>query len=237
MAATSASDKWPGPLRDQLEGGGVATLLLSLADWDPDTAGTTRLDAGERERAARFRLESDRKAFLAGRWLVRTALREFTGRGDTVLRIDPRGKPQCPQPGAPRFNLSHCRDWVGLSLCGDTDVGLDIEHPGREVAWEALARRYFAADERLDVETGGKSAFFRIWTRKEARVKAEGTGLAVRLADIDTFREERTGAWRFHGLQPASDCVGTVAYPGPPRSHVLLVAVPGRQDWSAEPRY
>jgi 4'-phosphopantetheinyl transferase len=87
------------------------------------------------------------------------------------------------------FNLSHSG---GLGLVGwswDLHIGVDVEawRPMRDEA--ALVRRYFsavevAAWERLPADERTE-AFFNLWTRKEAYIKAVGRGLSLPLASFD----------------------------------------------------
>jgi 4'-phosphopantetheinyl transferase len=84
-----------------------------------------------------------------------------------------------------RFNLSHCD---GLVLCGvtrDCDIGVDCENLNRHVEIEKLAARVFSAREQeffnsMPAPMRTKT-FFRIWTLKEAYVKARGLGMSLPL--------------------------------------------------------
>jgi len=97
-----------------------------------------------------------------------------------------------------RFNLSHSD---GMGLVGWTwnrDIGVDVEvwRAMRDEA--ALVRRFFssseiAAWEALPAEQR-QAAFFNLWTRKEAYIKALGRGLSLPLHSFDVSHEGGAGA-------------------------------------------
>lgn len=153
-----------------------------------------RLPEQERERAARFQIISARHRFI----LARTVLRQALG---TTLGADPdglifaageHGKPHLTGSGItdpPHFNLSHSGDLVILATAG-SDVGVDIENlrPIRNA--KKLAHRFFSPAERKSVfEHEGEArdrAFLRIWTQKEAYLKATGLGVGMPLRAVET---------------------------------------------------
>jgi 4'-phosphopantetheinyl transferase superfamily len=62
-------------------------------------------------------------------------------------------------------------------------VGVDVERVRRGTDVLAIAAGSLSAAERLEIESaptdeGQREAFFRLWTRKEAYLKATGVGLA-----------------------------------------------------------
>lgn len=181
--------------------------LLSLESWVPP--GAAVLPPEEWARAERFRDESRRRAFLAGRVLLRGMLhRAFPDLEPAAipLELTAEGKPFCPLPGAPHFNLSHTVHTVGVAVSGRGPVGLDLEDMTRPVKAEALARRWFHPEEQAFCEASGFSpeAFFRIWTRKEALGKAVGLGLRGRWSQLNTLEEARSGRWIFTEAVPRS---------------------------------
>ncbi|MBL9027776.1 MAG: 4'-phosphopantetheinyl transferase superfamily protein [Myxococcales bacterium] len=142
------------------------------------------LTAEEEARAGRFRFEVDRDRFRAGRG----ALRHWVG---GALGIAPaavvflegtHGKPFVE--GAPVFfNLSHSGDWIVLALA-DAEVGVDVELAREDVDVLEIAKVVFTSREleELDaLEPGGEQrrAFYRLWARKEAVLKAWGTGFSL----------------------------------------------------------
>jgi 4'-phosphopantetheinyl transferase len=145
------------------------------------------LSEDERARAARFRFEIHRTRFVCARGLLRRVLGAELGIApDRVAFIyGPHGKPALAPAQAEsgwRFNVSHS-DGLGLfALARGRELGADVERIRPVGYGRAVARRFFAADEREALRGHeGESwnrAFFRCWTRKEAFIKAVGDGLS-----------------------------------------------------------
>jgi 4'-phosphopantetheinyl transferase len=138
----------------------------------------------ERARADRFRAEHDRRRFV----LRRAALREILGRRLGVAASElrfahgPHGKPALP---GVTFNLSHSGD-VGVCAVADArEVGVDVERIRTDLDVQPLAERFFTAAERAALREAPSSAFFALWTLKEAVLKAWGTGLSVPPESVD----------------------------------------------------
>ncbi len=96
------------------------------------------------------------------------------------------------------FNLSHTEGLVALAVCRHARVGVDVEKMGR--APLAVAERYFSAAEtaQLRVLPADEQArhFVRLWTLKEAYLKATGTGLAGGLSRM-SFVFDSDAEFRF----------------------------------------
>jgi 4'-phosphopantetheinyl transferase len=165
----------------------VTVWQIDLAEPDADGAAATVLTPAETARAARFARPQDQRRFVIGRGALRGLLGQAlaTAPPDLALAESDNGKPFVP--GAPlRFNLSHSHDWALLAIGPAIEIGIDLEaiappEPG-------LAERFFAPEEaealaRLRAEELA-IAFTRVWTRKEAVVKAIGAGLR---APLDGF--------------------------------------------------
>ena len=125
-------------------------------------------------------------------WLVRGGgdeLRSVLGRYVDDLRFDtaPLGKPFLVGR-AVRFNLSHSGDLAAVAVARRREVGVDVERL-RPVHREArVARRIMSDAEHAqylalpEAERGG--FLLRTWARKEALVKAAGTGIRSSLQAV-----------------------------------------------------
>jgi 4'-phosphopantetheinyl transferase len=161
---------------------------------DRDAAELEHLDhllsARERERAARFHFDHDRNRYLVAHRVLRRVLIEYLGCKPEGFdfHYGPEGKPSIPGADL-RFNLSHSGEVALIGLARGRELGVDVERFRPGVDDDAIARRFFSPFEVLafqalpEHERG--EAFFRIWTRKEAYVKARGGGLTVSLSSFD----------------------------------------------------
>ncbi len=79
------------------------------------------------------------------------------------------------------FNLSHSGDWIALAFA-DVKVGVDIQKIKPDVSFLKIAKRFFHVTERQKLQARGTlhqpNEFFKLWTLKEAYLKAVGTGIA-----------------------------------------------------------
>lgn len=81
------------------------------------------------------------------------------------------------------------------------EIGVDVESTSRTADIAGLSRRVFSESEQAQVHTGGRDAFFTLWSQKEALLKALGCGWAdgqiqrrTRLAQSPFQTEPATGA-------------------------------------------
>ena len=84
------------------------------------------------------------------------------------------GKPFLPN--GPYFSISHCKEGIAV-VTDDRPLGIDIE--SIRSADKALIERTMNAEEQAYIAkaTDGERAFIRLWTQKEAVVKAQGIGI------------------------------------------------------------
>ncbi|MDQ5908358.1 MAG: 4-phosphopantetheinyl transferase [Pseudomonadota bacterium] len=157
------------------------------------------LTAAERARHARFHFARDRRQYLWVHALLRLALSCYIPRPPEswVFVTNAYGKPALSGDG-PRFNLSHAEGLVVCALADEVELGVDVERQDRRGDWEALARRWLAAEEQDELEklpvTERSMAFLRLWTLKEAYAKAVGLGLSLPLDEFAVRVESEGGA-------------------------------------------
>jgi 4'-phosphopantetheinyl transferase len=161
---------------------------LWLATLDADTAPSAlaSLSTSELDRAKRFVFARDRRRYLAAHCALRNALIARTGLSATALEIvaDPLGKPRLAG-GAPAcsFNLSHSEDFAVIALAASGDIGVDIEVLRSVPDARALAEQNYTRTECIALACAESSRrdllFLLAWTRKEACLKAIGSGLTI----------------------------------------------------------
>jgi 4'-phosphopantetheinyl transferase len=165
-------------------------------DVRPDHDGL--LDEADRERRSRLARESDRTRSTAAWVVARLVLGAQLGRHPATLSIDrtcggcgaPHGKPRLVDGGDLHFSISHSADVVAVAVSRAGEVGVDIEQvdPWDEADLDEVAQLTLAPVERAVLArqpaAGRALAFTTYWTRKEAAVKAVGTGLSTPLEEI-----------------------------------------------------
>jgi 4'-phosphopantetheinyl transferase len=173
------------------------------------------LSAEELARADRFKFETDRRRYIAGR----AALRQVLGRS---LNTEPaaieftngrHGKPTLA--GAHRaavlnFNLSNSHELAIIALCRGCEIGIDVEYIRTLNHESGLAKRYLSAGEFQAYQSRPKQdrtpMFFKHWTRTEAVVKALGTGLGFPRANV-----EGSPHWSLASFEPAAGYIAAIA--------------------------
>lgn len=157
------------------------------------------LSSEERQRARRLRVADRRAAFIYNRAVVRQILASYAGiePQQVPLAVSAAGKPfwdpaalgNDGTPSCLSFNLSHREDLAILAVAQRRALGVDVEAPDPRTDYAAVARQAMSAREMqlfqqlaADERPG---ALLRLWTRKEAYLKAQGTGLARSLAEIE----------------------------------------------------
>ena len=156
------------------------------------------LSPAEQARAACCALEKERQRFLRRRAFVRRVLARYAKTDPQHLEFSSgmHGKPRLAGCDENRleFNLSHTRDYVALAVTKRRRIGADIEYSARARNFVGIAKSCFSAREqaylhRVPPELRG-NAFYSLWTRKEALLKACGCGLAVpSLAEVCVLPE------------------------------------------------
>jgi 4'-phosphopantetheinyl transferase len=138
-----------------------------------------------------------RRGFIAGRWLLRSVLAALTGAEPRSLELQAGRHGKLFLAGherdVPCFNLSHSGALVGVALVRDRRVGIDIEAERPLADSALLARRILGPRERARFEAlperAREAALLAAWTRKEAVLKALGTGIAGNLRSIDVLAD------------------------------------------------
>jgi 4'-phosphopantetheinyl transferase len=118
------------------------------------------------------------------------------------------------------FNLSHSKDFAIYAFGLYRKIGIDLEHVHPIPDMDDFARQFFSHRENILINSlAGKQkeeVFFKIWTCKEAFLKANGSGLTVPIDQVETTLEsdgtvtlvsagegeEQAELWRLEVLSP-----------------------------------
>jgi 4'-phosphopantetheinyl transferase len=143
------------------------------------------LTPDEQERVSRMRFAAGKHQQLVTRALLRCVLSRYVpamAPADWRFALSEHGRPRIadPMPENLHFNLAHTRGLVVLAVARAPEIGVDVERRDTRVDL-AVARRYFSHAEVAGLEAlpGEEQPlrFLRLWTLKEAYLKATGTGI------------------------------------------------------------
>ena len=145
-------------------------LYITKASDFVNLRGAELLTVERRTRLEKYNIIEDKQRCLAAGLLLRFAMGESAGH----IEHTAKGKPFLKE--GPCFNLSHSGEYVILAV-SENEVGADIERIGPYK--EKLVRRCCTEDEFTWLSLREGTAFYRLWTGKEAVMKVTGYGLSM----------------------------------------------------------
>lgn len=193
------------------------------------------LSSEERARADRALSDARRREYLATRGMLRELLAGYSGvpGGRIALGVGLHGKPYWAGPRLKQgitFNVAHSQGLALFAVAVNREVGVDVEW---RRAWGAeatrLAGRFASVAERGEIEAVSapprSEAVAGWWTRKEAYLKATGTGLARALDTCDvpsrcadgsgmSRLDGEGGSWLVTSFEPAPGYTASVVAAG-----------------------
>ena len=214
---------------------GVVEVLI--VDLDQPLSPGLNLDEilsdEEQKRAERYFSLRDASRFKLCRAMLRLGLGGYLGTVPQKIAFatNRHGKPRIAGCPALNFNVSHSGGLGAIAFTTVGEVGIDVEAIDRDVEALEIATANFTWDEAALVaaaDTAQEQAriFLRLWTRKEAVLKAAGCGLSGGLEGIDFSNVpldkvklcfEANGAvqsfWRILDLKLMDGFTGAVAAP------------------------
>lgn len=210
---------------------GRILVCFTRVDGGDAQARRAVLSTDELKKADAFRFEKDRLLSITARAQIRYLLSELTGEpADSFSFVLGEGGKPAVRPGTPgaeiSFSLSHTRGMVLSALALKTDLGVDLERLDRKVDPD-MAGRFFSASETRQIteapEDERSGLFLRLWTLKEAWIKAWGKGLSMGLDSISFDLEstgpirwtladgQEAGGWQFFQFSPVPGTVAALA--------------------------
>ncbi|MFT9788096.1 4'-phosphopantetheinyl transferase family protein [Streptomyces rhizosphaericola] len=258
--AGTASDSGPSAADSGLS---AAELRRAAPDSGLLTPGSglsspdSGLSAAELRRAASFARAGDGDVYATAHAALRRLLGGYLGRppaGLTFVRepcpgcSGPHGRPavvQTDDAPALHFSLAHSRGLVAVAVAPRV-IGVDVERLPSTGTVEACARALHTREraELAAVPPEERQAYFgRLWTRKEAYLKALGTGLSrhPRIDYLGADLRRRPARWTVLDLPAGPEHTAAVAVDGarPDRVTVRWLPVhrPGDGPAAPEPAY
>ena len=205
----------------------------------------TTLTPDERARADRFRFPEHRERFIAAHGALRDILSRYLDlyADQFTFSTTPHGKPAlaAPEHAWLQFNLSHSGDLALIAVTRDRPVGIDVEQMIPPDNFPRLVEQFFSPNENAAFhalpESKRAAAFFAGWTRKEAYVKALGTGVSLPLDQFDVTMDpdaparlladrrhpHHVATWSLHTFTPAPAYLASLAIATP---HPILTFYP-----------
>jgi 4'-phosphopantetheinyl transferase len=139
---------------------------------------------------------------------------------------EPHGKPFLAAPAGHdlRFNLSHSGELALIAVARGREVGVDVEATRPAERAQRIADRTFTEAEAAELRSLAgperEAAFFRLWARKEAYLKATARGFKGGLDSFDALGLEpldgSAAGWEFADVEA-----------GPGYAAALALAPPG----------
>jgi len=207
---------WSGPLDSFAQGDAGGAI-----------ADRSCLSAEEIARIDLYATDLLRRRARGSRLALRRLLAVYLGMEPAALRfsVEANGKPAL-EGSALAFNVSHTDRLIAIAVAAPgRALGIDIEALDRPVPHADIARRFFHPSEwsqlRGQPAGMGSDRFFRLWTAKEAFIKATGEGMSRDLAsfcvllDPPRFADQTLSDWSLRPLTLCERHVGMVAIDHP----------------------
>ena len=167
----------------------VHIFLLHLDKYD-DKQLYNILSDDEKQRADKLKIELKKKQFIVSRSVLRKVISKSIGQphDDIAVYYGEHNKPFIKDKynnKAIEFNVSHSEECVLIALTLGNKIGIDVEKVSPDIDHIALSKRFFSKNENDQLERISSDkkldTFYRIWTRKEAFIKATGEGMTCGL--------------------------------------------------------
>ncbi len=207
-------------------------MRLYFFDMEKDMASIDDFVASLPDRTQKklMNMSEKRRCEKAAGLMQIKAAADDAGVTEYTLRTGKYGKPYAVSGGKRFFfNISHSHGLLALAA-DNVPVGIDVELV-RDM--DLKASRKFAAESESEYIFSGKTEeekkerFFRIWTLKEAYVKAVGKGLRIPLKSVEFSVSEEDGdfkvssnrrAWRYESFMYGNFAVAVAIKTGRPEN-------------------
>lgn len=180
----------------------------------------------EYNRANGYHFLKDKNRFIICRTLLKFLLAEQVGLdvNKIVLDNDSNKKPYLPSHPSIFFNVTHSEGFAIIAIA-NSPIGVDIENVNKDFDYKEVLSSIFTKSEVDEVFNSNdkQRTFYKLWTRKEAIVKATGKGIdndfreIVALDGYHYMRPELLGnieVLQVFSFELNEDYIGAVAYSG-----------------------
>lgn len=188
------------------------------------------LSEDEKKRASKFKFFKDKRCYVVTKGVLRLLSGHYLNKEAKAIcfAYGEYSKPKFKHKTNLNFNVSHSGDSAILGFVYDHTIGVDIEKIKNNFDTFKIAANFFSKKEIAALREIPKPqqhmAFYRCWTRKEAFVKAKGSGLSFPLdsfsVSLDTDLEaellethwdkKEKSDWSYHSFIPDSNYIAAV---------------------------
>lgn len=152
------------------------------------------------------------KEYLYGRYYLRILLSEYLKTKPKKIQFKKKdsGKLYIDPPAPIEFNISHSGEMIAWVITTFSKAGIDIQKIKNDITNVGFS--FFTPREIKYIK--GKSIHlqnkltYKLWTRKEAYIKAKGSGLEI---PLDSFSVLKNTEYAFHSFQPKPEYYLSVA--------------------------
>lgn len=191
------------------------------------------LSADEKNKALAYKFEKDKNCAIIARGTLRELLGQYLKTKPSALnfKYSKYGKPRVINSDEIQFNLSHSGTTILIGFVKNHHIGIDVERI-KEIDYMAVGQHSFSKEELNNLLALDKAyhtqAFYNCWTRKEAFIKAVGSGLSFPLDQfvvsldsaekaylLDTkWNTNEKLQWTLHSIIPDENYIGAFAIKG-----------------------
>ncbi|XLQ11269.1 MAG: 4'-phosphopantetheinyl transferase superfamily protein [cyanobacterium endosymbiont of Epithemia adnata isolate EadnSB Bon19] len=152
------------------------------------------LSQEEKIKAKKFSFKEHKRRFIVARGTLKTILGQYLNIPASTIEFtySSRGKPRLTNKlgvNSLQFNLSHSHELAIYGVTCNHVIGVDLEYVRPMSEAKKLAKRFFCSQEynQISLLTSPdlEKTFFKLWTAKEAYLKATGEGIAGGLNQVE----------------------------------------------------
>lgn len=203
----------------------------------------SRLSEKEKKQVERFPFQSEKNQHVLTRYLLRFMFNKFYNRPFESFEFESDDKGKLSLLNLPHetpiyFNISHTKGMIACAFSKAKFIGIDIESTTREINHVDFANSIFSQAEFRQIkglsEIEGRELFFKIWTLKEAYLKALGVGIVDNLNEInfDVLAKQITMNRSPSFFDQSNDWHWYLENPSP--QHQLALAYRAKDPWVIE---
>ncbi|WP_379935326.1 4'-phosphopantetheinyl transferase family protein [Maribacter chungangensis] len=166
----------------------IRLFQVKLADYiDFFNYLQNHLNEAELKRSQKYHFKKDEHRFVICRALLKISLAAHVGLSvdEITIAAGQNKKPYLPSHPKVFFNVSHTNKYALIAI-SDALVGVDVEKIDREYDYSEVVPTVFndTDSHKIAFAVDKPYTFFKLWTRKEAVVKATGKGIGENFKEI-----------------------------------------------------